>query len=619
VATWYKGQDQRRVDVDRAVVLEVLEQLEVDPDASPDRGGLPDTIVVRQATPYPTGPGVVRFEDGTRLDVKSTLPADLPLGWHTLETADREIPLAVTPAKLPDVPRAWGWMLQLYAVHSRESWGMGDYGDLASFAREAQGQGAGVLLVNPVQAIVPTLPVGRSPYSPSSRRFANPLYIKVTATDEFRAASAEVRGQVLALAPGPPRDLIDYDAVWIAKRAALELLWPGHIVELEPGLRDYATFCALAERHGGDWRSWPAELRRPDSAPVAAARRELAPRIAFHAWLQELCERQLTDARDAAAGMSVGIVHDLPVGVDPGGADAWALQDVLAPRVTVGAPPDAFSQQGQDWRLPPWRPDRLAAAGYAPFIEVLRSVLRHADGIRVDHVAGLWRLWWIPPGEPPGRGTYVHYDSEAMLGILALEAHRHSAVVVGEDLGTVETHVTETLHERGMLSSAVLYFQRDYETSGHPFVASRSWEPHSMASISTHDLPTATGFLRGENVRVRTELDLVTDPDAEHARVAAERRDLIEFMVKEGVLDSADASEEDIMVAMHALLSRTRSALRLTSPPDALGEVRQPNLPGTVDEYPNWRIPLPVGVEELFTQDNVRRVMHALAQDANPG
>jgi 4-alpha-glucanotransferase len=617
VATWYKGQDQRRVDVDRAVVLEVLEQLEVDPDASPDRGGLPDTIVVRQATPYPTGPGVVRFEDGTRLDVKSTLPADLPLGWHTLETADREIPLAVTPAKLPDVPRAWGWMLQLYAMHSTESWGMGDFGDLASFARQASG--AGVLLVNPVQAIVPTLPVGRSPYSPSSRRFANPLYIKVTATDEFRAASAEVRGQVLALAPGPPRDLIDYDAVWIAKRAALELLWPGHIVELEPGLRDYATFCALAERHGGDWRSWPAELRRPDSAPVAAARRELAPRIAFHAWLQELCERQLTDARDAAAGMSVGIVHDLPVGVDPGGADAWALQDVLAPRVTVGAPPDAFSQQGQDWRLPPWRPDRLAAAGYAPFIEVLRSVLRHADGIRVDHVAGLWRLWWIPPGEPPGRGTYVHYDSEAMLGILALEAHRHSAVVVGEDLGTVETHVTETLHERGMLSSAVLYFQRDYETSGHPFVASRSWEPHSMASISTHDLPTATGFLRGENVRVRTELDLVTDPDAEHARVAAERRDLIEFMVKEGVLDSADASEEDIMVAMHALLSRTRSALRLTSPPDALGEVRQPNLPGTVDEYPNWRIPLPVGVEELFTQDNVRRVMHALAQDANPG
>jgi 4-alpha-glucanotransferase len=395
------------------------------------------------------------------------------------------------------------------------------------------------------------------------------------------------------------------------------LLWPGRISELEPGLRDFATFCALAERHGGDWRDWPVALRRPDSPEVAAARRELAPRVAFHAWLQELCERQLTDAREAAAGMSVGIVHDLPVGVDPGGADAWALQDVFASQVTVGAPPDAFSQQGQDWQLPPWRPDKLAATGYAPFIEVIRSVLGHADGIRVDHVAGLWRLWWIPPGQPPSRGTYVHYDAEAMLGILALEAHRHSAVVVGEDLGTVQPHVTTTLHERGMLSSAVLYFQRDYEADGHPFVPIRSWEPHSMASISTHDLPTAAGFLRAENVRVRAELGLVDDPAREYERVAAERRDLVDFLVKEGVLAAPDASDEDIVVAMHAVLTRARSALLLTSPADALGDVRQPNLPGTVDEYPNWRIPLPVPVEDLFSQASVRRVVHALEQDAN--
>jgi 4-alpha-glucanotransferase len=532
-----------------------------------------------------------------------------------LEAGGREIPLAVTPPKLPDVPRAWGWMLQLYAMHSAESWGMGDFGDLAAFARSSEG--AGVILVNPVQAIVPALPVNRSPYSPSSRRFANPLYIKVTATEEFQRADAALRARVLALAPGPPRDLIDYDAVWTAKRAALELLWPGRISELEPGLRDFATFCALAERHGGDWRDWPVALRRPDSPEVAAARRELAPRVAFHAWLQELCERQLTDAREAAAGMSVGIVHDLPVGVDPGGADAWALQDVFASQVTVGAPPDAFSQQGQDWQLPPWRPDKLAATGYAPFIEVIRSVLGHADGIRVDHVAGLWRLWWIPPGQPPSRGTYVHYDAEAMLGILALEAHRHSAVVVGEDLGTVQPHVTTTLHERGMLSSAVLYFQRDYEADGHPFVPIRSWEPHSMASISTHDLPTAAGFLRAENVRVRAELGLVDDPAREYERVAAERRDLVDFLVKEGVLAAPDASDEDIVVAMHAVLTRARSALLLTSPADALGDVRQPNLPGTVDEYPNWRIPLPVPVEDLFSQASVRRVVHALEQDAN--
>lgn len=600
-------------------MLAILEQLEVDPTGPAARTGLPDTIVVRQGTRYETGSGLLRTEDDTRIAITDRLPADLPLGWHVLETDDREIPLAVTPARMPDVPRAWGWMLQLYAVYSRESWGMGDYGDLASFAKQAHDQGAGVLLVNPVQAIVPTLPVNRSPYSPSSRRFANPLYIKVTDTVEFHRADPAVREQVLALAPGPPAELIDYDVVWAAKLAALELLWPGEIRDLEPGVRDYATFCALAERHGGDWREWPSSLRHPDSPDVAAARRELAPRIAFHAWLQEVCETQLGTARAAARDMSVGIVHDLPVGVDLGGADAWALQDVLAPRVTVGAPPDAFSQQGQDWRLPPWRPDRLAAAGYQPFIEVLRSVLKHGDGIRVDHVAGLWRLWWIPPGEPPSRGTYVHYDSEAMLGILALEAHRHDAVVVGEDLGTVQPHVTRTLHERGMLSSAVLYFQRDYETAGHPFVPIRSWEPASMASISTHDLPTAAGFLEAENVRVRTGLGLVNDQAKEYERVAAERRDLIDFLVKEGVLESPDASEDDILVAMHAVLTRARSALILTSPPDALGDLRQPNLPGTVDEYPNWRIPLSVPVEQLFAHPVVQRVVHALTENANPG
>ncbi|WP_173137851.1 4-alpha-glucanotransferase [Kibdelosporangium persicum] len=622
VATWYEDADQRRVDVDRDVVLKVLEQLEVDPGAPPKAPALPDTIVVRQGTRYQTGRGLLRTEDGTRLDVADRLPADLPLGWHVLEAGGREIPLAVTPARLPDVPRAWGWMLQLYALHSAESWGMGDFGDLASFARSAHG--AGVLLVNPVQAIIPALPVQRSPYSPSSRRFANPLYIKVTDTAEFHRADPSVRAQVLASNPGPPKDLIDYDAVWAAKSKALELVWSAEnrdsdIDALEPGLRDFATFCALAERHGGDWREWPASLRHPDSPDVAAARRELASRVAFHAWLQELCEQQLGVARAAASGMSVGIVHDLPVGVDPGGADAWALQDVLAPRVTVGAPPDAFSQQGQDWRLPPWRPDKLAAAGYRPFIEVLRSVLKHGDGIRVDHVAGLWRLWWIPPGEPPNRGTYVHYDSEAMLGILALEAARHSAVVVGEDLGTVQPHVTSTLHERGMLSSAVLYFQRDYEAPGHPFVPTRSWEPASMASISTHDLPTAAGFLRAENVRVRAELGLVEDVRKEYERVAAERTDLVAFLVKEGVLESPDASEEEILVAMHTVLTRARSALILTSPPDALGDLRQPNLPGTVDEYPNWRIPLSVPVGDLFSQPGVRQVVHALTHQANPG
>jgi 4-alpha-glucanotransferase len=271
-------------------------------------------------------------------------------------------------------------------------------------------------------------PVERSPYSPSSRRFANPLILRVTETEPFRRADPDTRRRVESLAP-PRCELLDYDGVWAAKLAALELLWPGGPVPADAGLRDFATFCALAERNGPDWRRWPAGLRHPANPEVAAARRELADRVAFHAWTQELCAQSLAGVRQAAleAGMAVGVVHDLPVGVHPGGADAWMLQDVLASGVTVGAPPDDFSPAGQDWNLPPWRPDRLAAAGYGPFRDVIRSVLAHADGIRVDHVAGLWRLWWIPPGHSPDRGTYVRYDVEAMLGILALEAHRHGA------------------------------------------------------------------------------------------------------------------------------------------------------------------------------------------------
>lgn len=541
VATRYENAEQREVEVEPDVVASVLAQFGVDasgPDAVRRElaavrerraaTALPPTLVLREGTEHDAGgPAVLHLEDGTRRETGRMIPADLPLGWHRVETADQNVVLAVVPHRLPEVPPAWGWMLQLYSLRSHDSWGAGDFGDLAVFARRSAAElGAGVVLVNPVQAISPVHPVERSPYSPSSRRYANPLYLRVSDTAEFARADEDLRARVLALRPDNP-DLIDYDAIWSAKLTALELLWPLHEpVQVDDDMRDFATFGALAERHGPDWREWPGPLRDPHSAEVGKARDELADRIAFHAWLQRLCEDQLGRAREAAGAMPVGIVHDLPVGVHPGGADTWALGDAFAPEVTVGAPPDAFSQQGQDWNLPPWRPDRLAELGYAPFRDVLRGVLRHADGIRVDHVAGLWRLWWIPPGEPPSRGTYVHYDAEAMLGILALEAHRAGAVVVGEDLGTVEAAVTKTLHERGVLSSAVLWFQRDYDAPGHPFLAPEEWDPDAMASITTHDLPTVAGWLAGEHVRVRAELGLLDGPpEEEHAAAEAERAD----------------------------------------------------------------------------------------------
>ncbi|TDV53676.1 4-alpha-glucanotransferase [Actinophytocola oryzae] len=572
VATWYENADRQRVEVAEDVVRAVLDEM-----------GPPTPSTTQVVTEGPDTP---------------------PIGYHQLDDGQE---LIVTPRRLPAVTPAWGWMLQLYALHSKDSWGIGDYADLREFTRLS---GAGVVLVNPVQAITPALPVRRSPYSPSSRRFANPVYLRVTETDEFTRVDAATREAVLALAP-PSTDLIDYDAVWTAKLAALELLWPGVHEPMPDDLRDFATFCAIAERHGGDWREWPTPLRRPDTAAVVHT--ELADRIAFHAWLQRLCEQQLTDLR---ARTDARIVHDLPVGVDPSGADAWALQDVLAPRVRVGAPPDAFSQLGQDWNLPPWRPDRLAATGYRPFRDVIRSVLRHADGIRVDHIAGLFRLWWIPPGRPANEGTYVYYDADAMLGILALEAHLAGAMVVGEDLGTVPEAVTDAMHARGVLSSSVLYFERDYDAPGQPLLAPKDWPVEAMASISTHDLPTTAGFLRGENVRVRAELGLVVDADGEYARAAEARDEMLVALSEHGLLPP-NPSDDELVVALHRLLATSASRLLLTSPQDAVGELRQPNLPGTVDEYPNWRIPLPVSVEELLADPRVQAATAAL-REARP-
>ncbi|MBA2324145.1 MAG: 4-alpha-glucanotransferase, partial [Pseudonocardiales bacterium] len=368
-------------------------------------------------------------------------------------------------------------------------------------------------------------------------------------------------------------------------------------------------------RHGGRWTHWPAPLREVASAAVAAARAELAPRVAFHAWIQQQCATQLASVRAAAkdSGMALGVLHDLAVGVDPEGADAWALSDVLATGVSVGAPPDTFTPRGQNWGLPPWRPDRLAATGYTAYRDMLRAVLAHADGLRIDHVAGLWRLWWIPPGDPPDRGTYVHYNAGAMLAVLTLEAHRAGATVIGEDLGTVEPDVTDALARRDMLGCAVAWFTRDEETPGQPLLAPSKWAARAAASLSTHDLPTAAGFLCGEHVRARAELGLLTDVAAEQMTADRERGEWLALLRTHQFLPANDdpANEPDdhhIIVAMHRLLASTPSRLALISPYDIVAETRQPNLPGTIDEYPNWRMPLPATFEQLRTDPRVREI-----------
>ncbi|MDT5201686.1 MAG: 4-alpha-glucanotransferase, partial [Mycobacterium sp.] len=398
------------------------------------------------------------------------LPDDLPLGYHRVHlrsgTQEASAALIVTPGwlGLPErlgARRTWGLATQLYSVRSRQSWGVGDLTDLVDLAVwSASVHGAGYVLVNPLHAAAPTAPMEPSPYLPTSRRFVNPLYLRVEAIPEF--AQLRKRGRVRRLRDDAQKhaaslDAIDRDTAWAAKRAALELVfsvprtagrelaYAAFCAREGAALDDFATWCALAEVHGGDWHQWPEPVRHPDADGVAEFVAKHVVAVDFHRWLQWQLDEQLAAAQSQAvsAGMSLGIVHDLAVGVHPDGADSWALQDALALGVSAGAPPDEFNQLGQDWSQPPWRPDRLQELEYQPFRALIRSVLRHSGGVRIDHIIGLFRLWWIPQGEAPTQGTYVRYDHEAMIGIVALEAYRAAALVVGEDLGTVEPWVRD--------------------------------------------------------------------------------------------------------------------------------------------------------------------------------
>src|SRR5689334_20669802 len=442
-------------------------------------------------------------------------PADLPLGYHQLHlqigSADLWTPVIVSPPSL-GLParlgpsRAWGLAVQLYSVRSRESWGIGDLIDLADLAVwSASRHGAGFILVNPLHAAAPTPPMEPSPYLPTSRRFVNPLYLRVEAIAEYahvgqRDRIRRARVKVQGRADRAKR--IDRDAAWKVKRTELEsvyrvkrtagreLAYAADRKREGQSLDHFATWWALSEEYGNDWRQWPEELQHPAGRAVAEFAAKHVRTVDFHRWLQWQLDDQLTAAQATAvqAGMELGVMHDLAVGVDPNGADAWALQDVLALGVTAGAPPDEFNQLGQDWSQPPWRPDQLMEQAYEPFRALVNAALRHAGGVRIDHIIGLFRLWWIPKGAPPTDGTYVRYDHEALIGIVALEAHRAGAVVVGEDLGTVEPWVRDYLLLRGLLGTSILWFEQDRDGNGGPLPAER-WREYCLSSVTTHDLP----------------------------------------------------------------------------------------------------------------------------------
>ncbi|MGC3955950.1 MAG: 4-alpha-glucanotransferase [Propionicimonas sp.] len=579
------------------------------------------------------------------------LPGDLPLGYHRLhaETAagPAESTLVVSPGFLGfpasmGEKRAWGYAVQLYSVRSEDSWGIGDLADLADLATwAATQQFASYVLVNPLHAGEPMPPLEPSPYLPASRRFVNPLYIRPESLPEYGALDDAGRARIKQLkadlaAALTDQPLIDRDTVWGFKLAALRVI---HDSGLPPARRmafddfvrregraltQFATWCALVTEHGMNWREWAPELHRPSSPEVAAFAERHADDIGFYQWLQWVADVQLRAAQSVArdSGMRIGVMSDLAVGVSGQSAEAWTYGNLFADGVSVGAPPDHFNQVGQDWGQLPWRPDRLDDLSYAPFRTTVAGLLRHSGGMRVDHIMGLFRLWWIPKGMPPTKGTYVRYNHEAMVGILALEAHRAGALIVGEDLGVVEPWVREYLRERGILGTSIGWFEKDAE--GRP-LPPEQWREYCLASVTTHDLPPTAGYLDKDHIRLQHQLGLLTEPlETELETADREQAAFIDFLRERGFLTGADPATEEIVLALHRYLAATPARVLCAALPDAVGDRRTQNQPGTWKEYPNWRIPLshpdgtPMTLEELYTDPRALRLAGVMNEFSTP-
>lgn len=584
------------------------------------------------------------------------IPGNLPLGYHelivTIGTHDADGSAAdggihttatstiiVTPNRvgLPrrmGASRVWGYAAQLYSVRSHHSWGLGDLTDLADLCTWSASQGAGYLLTNPLHAAEVAGRMEPSPYLPSSRLFVNPIYIRPELIAEYHDLDQYDASLIESLRTttldDDPQALLDRDRTWQAKSQALELI---HRVDMSASrrmaftafrvargrrLEDFATWCLLSELHGSDWHDWPAELHDPHGAAVARVRREHADRIDFHMWLQWIADQQLSTAQSCGtdAGMPVGLICDLAVGVNGSGADAWMLNGLFAREMNVGAPPDPFNQAGQDWGQPPMRPDVLEQMAYAPLREMVSSALRHAGGARIDHIMGLFRLWWVPRGLGPRHGAYVRYNHEAMVGVVALEAYRAGALVIGEDLGTVEPWVRDHLASRGILGTSIMWFETGPD--GRPRQP-QQWREHAMSSVTSHDLPPTSSYLRGDHVELRDRLGLLTESvDEERENARRERETWLASLRQQGVLEADEDDPEQVTLAMHTLLTRTPSKVINATLTDAVGDPRTQNLPGTEDEYPNWRVPLsgpdgePVYLEDLYSSDRVARMAKVL-------
>ncbi|MBZ9782575.1 4-alpha-glucanotransferase [Pseudomonas sp. REP124] len=595
----------------------------------------------------PHTPCEIHLEDGSqlslKLDAEATLPGMIPVGYQHVSIDGQNFTLAVSPERCfsvgdavdSPIPRVWGLSAQLYSLRRTGDGGFGDTLALEELARVAGERGAEALAISPLHAMFAADTGRYSPYSPSSRLFLNSLYCAPGAILGERAMRAAIDATGLAdeLRELEQRPLIDWPAAANAKQRLLHALYEGFIQGEHPLHADFSSF-----RHAGgealenhcrfeaiqevraakgenlDWRQWPEQWRDPRSAALAEFAEENAERIGYFAFCQWLIDRSLERAQTAArsSGMSIGLIADLAVGADGGGSQAWSRQDELLASLTVGAPPDILNRSGQGWGISAFSPEGLVRNGFRAFIEMLRANFAHAGGLRIDHVMGLQRLWVIPNGAPPADGAYLYYPIDDLLRLLTLESHRHQAIVLGEDLGTVPDGLREKLIARSMLGMRVLLFEQD-NTHFKPIL---DWPDNALATTSTHDLPTLNGWWHGRDIDWSARLNLI-DANGEiewRQHREREREGLRRVLTQDPQNFREESHETDqVLDASVRFLGHTRAPLVLLPLEDALGIEQQANLPGTIDTHPNWSRRLPGYSEILLDNPDAARRLELLA------
>lgn len=619
----------------------------------------PDTLAQLERAALP---------DGEYLALSLDLPpscCDTP-GYHRLELAldgltGAEMSLIVCPATCYQPPavsgerKAWGVSVQLYGVRSARNWGMGDFTDLANLVDWAAGAGAALVGVNPLHALYLHNPWHCSPYSPSSRQFLNLLYLDVEAVPDYaeceaaRAAVADpaFQSRLSALRAAP---LVDYAGVAQAKSAILQRLYEHfrahHLAVDSDRARAFRAYCdelgedlylqALYEAlqahlHAQDaaywgWPVWPEAFRSPHGPAVRQWAAEHRDRVEYHLYLHWLAATQLAAAdRARQGGLGVGLYQDLAVGVDRGGAETWMHRALYAFEASVGAPPDDFNLHGQDWGLPPLIPHRLREAAYRPFIRMLRANMRTAAALRIDHVMGLMRLYWVPQGRRADQGVYVSYPLRDLMGILALESQRNRCLVIGEDLGTVPDAMRQAMREMGILAYRLFYFEKHWQ-GDHSFKSPWEIDRDALVAATTHDLPTLAGFWRGSDISLRSELGLFPSEGLREAQIvgrAEDRARLLLALEREGLLpagmtaDPAGVPEMTpaLALAIQRYLARSPARVLLVQAEDMLGETEQANLPGTVSGHPNWQRKLSLNLEAWTTDVRITETARVLSAE----